>query len=110
MMDGYAQSKEAYDRLNGVGYFEIVDQKVFNLLKAQGKSMDARELHTKLKENGDLLGNESKYNLVQQAFTRLSKSGKIKFMGKHKGMHGFTCGVYGICGVKEKEPDLFGIK
>ena len=92
---------EGYDRLKDSGYFDAVDKEVYQILCKQTEPVDANQVYEMM--------SGVKYNLVQQAFTRLKKAKKIYKAGTHKGVAGFTRGVYlvGEPPQEEKQEELF---
>ena len=91
---------EGYEKLKTKGYFDAIDREVFAILSRQDKPLDANQVYEMM--------SGVKYNLVQQAFTRLKKAGKIYKAGTHKGTTGFTRGVYAVGTQQvERQKELF---
>ena len=103
------ESKEAFRDLSAHGKLRGIDEVVFFLLTTHHEAMDAREAHTIFKLQGHPLGDDMKYNDVQQAFTRLADEKRIIKTGTHK--NSFTkrkTGLFRIRTAADEAPrDMF---
>lgn len=83
------ESREAYYRLKEDGKLRAIDDKVYVFLYEMDAATDPHVVF-------EMIGGSYKYNAIQQAFTRLKKKGLIEKVAKHKGITGFTRGLYRI--------------
>jgi len=98
-----SETTDAWDQLKKSGYFDTVDKEVHELMLKDTTPMDANQVWQMLPH--------FKYNLIQQAFTRLTKEKKLYKHGTHKGVSGFTRGVYSVTygPPPEQQEELFNV-